>query len=50
MTLSVPLAEFAQAYDGPPADPKQVEEQNKKLAEELQKKQAQPPAAPAKPR
>lgn len=51
MTLSVPLAEFAQAYDGPPADAKQVEEQNNKLIEELQKKQqqAQPPAsAPAK--
>ncbi len=51
MTLSVPLAEFAQAYDGPAADPKQVEEQNQKLAEELQKKQQQklqPPAPPAK--
>ena len=50
MTLSVPLAEFAQVYDGPPADRKQVEEQNRKLAEELQKKQqqAQPPATPAK--
>ena len=47
MTLSVPLAEFAQAYDGPPADPKQVEEQNKKLAEELQKKQQSPSAQPA---
>lgn len=50
MTLSVPLAEFSQAYDGPPADPKQVEEQNRKLAEEFQKKQQQatPPAPPAK--
>jgi invasion protein IalB len=48
MTLSVPLTEFAQAYDGPAADPKQVEEQNKKLIDELQKKQQ--PAAPAKPR
>jgi invasion protein IalB len=49
MTLSLPLAEFAKAYDGPPADPKQVEEQNQKLIEELQKKQqAAQPAAPAK--
>lgn len=40
MTLTVPLAEFAQAYDGPPADQKQVDEQNQKLIEELQKKQA----------
>ena len=49
MTLSIPLAEFAQAYDGPPADPKQIEEQNKKLIEELQKRAGQQPA-PAKPR
>ncbi len=41
MTLSLPLAEFAQAYDGPPADQKQVEEQNKKLIEELQKRARQ---------
>jgi invasion protein IalB len=49
MTLSIPLGEFAQAYDGPPADPKQIEEQNKKLIEELQKRAGQQPA-PAKPR
>jgi len=49
MTLSIPLAEFAQAYDGPPADPKQIEEQNKKLIEELQKRANQQPT-PAKPR
>jgi len=49
MTLSVPLSEFAQAYDGPAADPKLVEEQNKKLIEELQKKQQTlSPEAPAK--
>lgn len=49
MTLSIPLAEFAQAYDGPPADPKQIEDQNKKLIEELQKR-ANQQSAPAKPR
>lgn len=49
MTLAIPLAEFAQAYDGPPADPKQIEEQNKKLIEELQKRAGRQPA-PAKPR
>lgn len=41
MTLSLPLADFARAYDGPAADPKQVEEQNKKLIEVLQRKQQQ---------
>ncbi|MET0868534.1 MAG: invasion associated locus B family protein [Pseudorhodoplanes sp.] len=50
MTLSVPLSEFAPAYDGAAADPKQVEEQNKKLIDELQKKQQAQPATPAKPR
>lgn len=52
MTLSLPLGEFAKAYDGPPIDQKQLEEQNKKLVEELQKRarQQQEQQAPAKPR
>lgn len=37
-TLTLPLAEFAKAYDGPPTDPKVFEEQQKKLQEELQKR------------
>ncbi|KIZ45495.1 MULTISPECIES: invasion associated locus B family protein [Rhodopseudomonas] len=56
LTLPLPLAEFAKAYDGPPTDPKQFEETQKKLQEELQKRaeeqrkklEAQAPAAPAK--
>jgi invasion protein IalB len=60
ISLSLPLADFAKAYDGPPTDPKVLEEQQKKLQEELQKKaeearkkleaqqpQAAQPAAPA---
>jgi invasion protein IalB len=60
LTLPLPLAEFAKAYDGPPTDPKVFEETQKKLQEELQKRAeearaklqaAQPagaaPAAPA---
>ena len=38
LTLPLPLAEFAKAYDGPPTDPKKFEEQQKKLQEELQKR------------
>ena len=38
ITLPLPLAEFAKAYDGPPTDPKQFEETQKKLQEELQKR------------
>jgi invasion protein IalB len=39
LTLPLPLAgEFAKAYDGPPTDPKQFEENQRKLQEELQKK------------
>jgi invasion protein IalB len=37
-TLAVPLAEFAKAYDGPATDPKDVEEQKKKLQDELAKR------------
>jgi len=60
ISLPMPLADFAKAYDGPPTDPKVVEEQQRKLQEELQKKaeearkklEAQQPApapAPAAP-
>ena len=53
LTLPLPLAEFAKAYDGPPTDPKVFEETQKKLQEELQKRaeearkklEANPPAA-----
>jgi invasion protein IalB len=37
-TLSMPLGDFAKAYDGPPTDPKVFEEQQKKLQEELQRR------------
>ncbi len=56
LTLPLPLAEFAKAYDGPPTDPKVFEETQKKLQEELQKRAeearkkleaTQPPATPA---
>ena len=38
LTLPLPLAEFAKAFDGPPTDPKVFEETQKKLQEELQKR------------
>jgi invasion protein IalB len=38
LTLPLPLAEFAKAYDGPATDPKVFEENQKKLQEELQKR------------
>jgi len=38
ITLVMPLADFAKAYDGPPTDPKVFEEQQKKLQEELQRR------------
>ena len=41
LTLPLPLAEFAKAYDGPPTDPKVFEESQKKLQEELQKRAAE---------
>jgi invasion protein IalB len=55
LTLPLPLAEFAKAYDGPPTDPKVFEENQKKLQEELQKRaeearkklEANPPAGGA---
>jgi invasion protein IalB len=38
INLVLPLADFAKAYDGPPTDPKELEAQQKKLQDELQKK------------
>jgi invasion protein IalB len=38
LTLPLPLAEFAKAFDGPPTDPKEFEATQKKLQEELQKR------------
>jgi invasion protein IalB len=38
ISLPLPLADFAKAYDGPATDPKVFEEQQKKLQDELQKK------------
>ena len=38
ISLGLPLADFAKAYDGPPTDPKVFEEQQKKLQEELQRR------------
>jgi invasion protein IalB len=59
LTLPLPLAEFAKAYDGPATDPKEFEAQQKKLQDELQKRadearkklEANPPpgGAPANP-
>ena len=41
ISLSLPLKDFAKAYDGPPTDPKAFEEQQRKLQEALQKKAAE---------
>jgi len=38
ISLALPLADFAKAYDGPPTDPKVFEEQQKKLQDELQRR------------
>jgi invasion protein IalB len=50
VSLPLPLPDFAKAYDGPPTDPKVVEERQKKLQEEFNKKaqqqQLQQQAAP----
>jgi len=57
-TVPLPMAEFAKAYDGPPTDPKVMEEQQKKLQDELQRRaddarkklenqQGQPPGKPS---
>ena len=38
ISLVLPLADFAKAYEGPPTDPKVFEEQQKKLQDELQRR------------
>jgi invasion protein IalB len=38
ISMVMPLADFAKAYDGPPTDPKVFEEQQKKLQDELQRR------------
>jgi invasion protein IalB len=38
VTFGIPLAGFDKAFDGPPVDPKVLEEQQKKLQAELQKR------------
>lgn len=38
LTFQVPLSGFGQAFDGPPADPKLIEEQQKKAQEEFQRR------------
>ena len=38
VTFNVPMHDFAAAIDGPPVDPKKIEEQNKALQEQLEKK------------
>jgi invasion protein IalB len=38
VTLQLPLSDFAKAYDGPPTDPKVLEEQGKKLQDDLNKR------------
>jgi invasion protein IalB len=50
VSLPLPLPDFAKAYDGPPTDPKVVEDRQKKLQDEiLKKQQLQQQAAPAAP-
>jgi invasion protein IalB len=38
LSIPLPLADFAKAFDGPPSDPKAVADQNKRLQEELEKR------------
>jgi invasion protein IalB len=38
ISLTMPLSDFAKAYDGAPTDPKVFEEQQRKLQEELQRR------------
>lgn len=38
ISIPVPLTDFAKVFDGPPTDPKILEERQKKLEEELQRK------------
>jgi invasion protein IalB len=58
ISLVLPLADFAKAYEGPPTDPKVFEAQQQKLQDELQKRaeaarkkleEAQPGASAASP-
>jgi invasion protein IalB len=47
VSLPLPLPDFAKAYDGPPTDPKIVEERQRKLQEDFQRtQQLQQQAAP----
>jgi predicted TIM-barrel fold metal-dependent hydrolase len=41
LSIPLPLADFAKAFDGPPSDPKAVADQNKRLQEELEKRGAE---------
>ena len=45
VTFAVPLAGFGKAFDGPAIDPKVLEEQQKKLQEELEKRSDETPQA-----
>ena len=38
LSIPLPLAEFAKAFDGPPSDPKAVADQNRQLQQELEKR------------
>jgi invasion protein IalB len=38
VTFNIPMHDFAAALDGPPVDPKKIQEQNKALQEQLEKK------------
>ena len=38
ISLTLPLGDFAKAYDGPPTDPKEFEAQQRKLQDELQRR------------
>jgi invasion protein IalB len=41
VTFNVPMREFASAYDGPPMDPKVLEQQNQELQRQLEEKARQ---------
>jgi invasion protein IalB len=48
VSLALPLADFAKAYDGPPTDAKVYEEQQRKVQEELQRRAAEAEKKPAR--
>jgi invasion protein IalB len=50
ISLTVPLPDFAKAFDGPPTDLKTIEDRQKKLQEDILKKQQQQQPAPAAPK